>query len=66
MKNLVFCPCGHSLEAHLLDGCLGESHVKCPCPLDQVRALDAAIDLARDGATIMWLRSTKDTTPKTG
>lgn len=55
MKYLVFCPCGHSLEAHVAEGCTGD-HAMCACRADQAEALNAAIDQARSDAVAVWRR----------
>ena len=54
VKYLVYCPCGHSLELHAAEGCSGERGVACPCPQDQLGALNAAVDRARDEAVAVW------------
>jgi hypothetical protein len=47
VKYLVFCMCGHGLDRHAAEGCDGDGRMPCPCPNDQERALDSAIEHAR-------------------
>ncbi|HEX3469266.1 MAG TPA: hypothetical protein VHT05_14395 [Candidatus Elarobacter sp.] len=47
MKYLIFCPCGHALDRHDMEGCSGDGRMPCPCPKSQDVALDAAIEHAR-------------------
>jgi hypothetical protein len=47
MKYLVYCPCGHALDRHDMEGCAGDGHLPCGCPRSQDIALDAAIEHAR-------------------
>ena len=63
MKYLVYCTCSHSLERHSPDGCSGERRLGCPCRLDQVGALNAAIDRARNEATAIWRKPDEETAP---
>jgi len=54
MKYLVLCTCSHSLESHASEGCAGERSQGCACRLDQLGALNAAIDSARVDAATAW------------
>jgi hypothetical protein len=51
MKYLVYCTCEHGLDRHTPEGCLG-GRTPCPCPKDQVAALEAAIAEARSAAWV--------------
>lgn len=54
MKYLIFCTCLHSLEQHSPEGCAGDHNLGCACRLDQVGALSAAIERARNEANAVW------------
>lgn len=47
MDNLVFCPCGHTLERHGDSGCGGERGIPCSCARSSSAALEAAIEQER-------------------
>jgi hypothetical protein len=61
MKYLVFCTCSHNLEKHSPEGCSGDRDLGCPCRLDQVGALNAAIERARNEATAIWRKPEDET-----
>lgn len=46
MKYLVLCTCGHGLDRHGESGCGGDGPA-CGCRNDELQALDAAIEHAR-------------------
>ncbi len=48
INRLVVCACGHPMDRHGPLGCTGDTRTRCECVRDEVRALDAAIDAARN------------------
>ena len=65
MKYLVSCSCGHSLEDHDGEGCSNTAMGPCACRLDQLSALDTAIERAKTEAVATW-RSPSESSDSVG
>lgn len=48
MRYLIDCPCGHTVDRHVSDGCLGDTRLRnCSCIRSPDAALDAAVACVR-------------------
>lgn len=63
MKYLVFCSCGHSLEEHDGEGCSNATLRPCGCRLDQLSALDSAVEQAKTEAVTTWRSPSESNAP---